>query len=139
MSSVLFFFHMLGLAMAVGAGLSMFILGRAAAPMEPPDRVKYMLRAFAIMRMGQYGFLILIVTGLGLLFPILAAEGVNAFFMVKMGLVFLQLLLVILMMTWTARAKAENGGPIMASIPKLGRILTLNAILIVASAVLAFH
>ena len=52
MSSVLFFFHMLGLAMAVGAGFSMITLGRATARMDPPERAKYMMRAFAIVQMG---------------------------------------------------------------------------------------
>lgn len=134
--------HFLGLALAVGTGFANMTLGMATADMEPADRVKFFLRAFALSKNGSIGLLLLLLSGVGLaLVPGLQAtmlRGGGAFH-AKLTLVLIAIALLGRIQVLIKKAKQEQGGPAMAQIPKVGRALLLTGIGIVVCAVLAFH
>lgn len=141
MYTTLLFFHFIGLALGLGTGFANFTLGRATADMLPSERAQFFLRAFALSKNGSVGLLLLIVTGLGLMF----LRGVGATLALG-GAVHAKLTLVVLMMgalgylqMLIARAKREQGGPTMAKIPKAGAVMLVLALATVACAVIAFH
>jgi len=139
--TALLFLHMLGLAMAVGTSFTMMALGKATADMEPPDRAAFMLRAFAVSKVASIGFGLLILSGGGMLalqsHALLSTGGVP--FMVKIGLVGLQIAFFGKMQVTLAQVKEAKGGPLMAKVPQVGKALMLNGLAIVFTAVLAFH
>lgn len=134
--------HFLGLAMGVGTGFAMFTLGFATRQLAPPERAAFMLRATALSRMGSIGLLLLIVSGLGMMWQrgvdVVFAWG-GGLFHVKLTLVVVLIGLVGYMHALTARAKREGGGPIMAKLAIVGQLTLLVGITIVVLAVLAFR
>ena len=134
--------HFIGLALAVGTGFAMFTLGMATTDMAPADRGAFMRRALALNRNGSTGLLLLIASGLGLLF----GQGVEAM-MVGGGAMFhVKLTLVVVlagvfgyMQVLVLKAKSADGGTAMARVPVIGRVMLLLGLAIVVFAVLAFH
>lgn len=137
----LLFIHMVGLAMAVGTSFTMAALGKAAAGLPRADQTAFMLRALAVTKVASFGLLILILSGLGMLFMrldmLLAAGG--AAFHAKLTFVAVQVGLFGFLQVTIARVKRAEGGPLMARLPKIGQALLVNGLLIVGAAVLAFH
>jgi uncharacterized membrane protein len=134
--------HFLGLAMGVGTGFAMFTLGFATRHLAPSERAAFMLRATALSRMGSIGLLLLIVSGLGMMWQ----RGVDVVFAWGGGLFHVKLTLVVVLLgvvgymhALTARAKREGGGPIMAKLAIFGQLTLLVGITIVVVAVLAFR
>jgi uncharacterized membrane protein len=134
--------HFIGLALALGTGFANMRLGMASADMPPEERTKFFLRAFAIGKNGSIGLLLLILSGLGMLF----ARGFRAMFALGGGTFHAKLTLVVILMGllgWlqvlTKRAREAQGGPTMAQIPKVGRAMLVTGIAIVILAVLSFH
>jgi hypothetical protein len=142
MYSALQFFHFIGLALGVGTGFAILVLGLASRDLSPPDRVAFMLRAGAIGKNGSIGLLLLIATGIGMMVlrgvPETFAWGGGAFH-AKLGLVVVFSLLFGYLQALSARARREAGGPAMAKIPTVSRILLAISLAIVACAVVAFH
>jgi uncharacterized membrane protein len=134
--------HFLGLAMGVGTGFAMFTLGFATRQLAPPERAAFMLRATALSRMGSIGLLLLIVSGLGMMWQrgvdVVFAWG-GGLFHVKLTLVVVLIGLVGYMHALTARAKREGGAPIMGKLAIFGQLTLLVGITIVVVAVLAFR
>lgn len=134
--------HFIGLALALGTGFANIRLGMATADMPPEERTKFFLRAFALAKNGSIGVLLLILSGVGMLF----ARGVAAMFALGGGTFHAKLTLVVVLiglLGWlqvlTKRAREAQGGPTMAQIPKVGRAMLLTGIAIVVLAVLSFH
>jgi len=128
--------------MGVGTGFAMFTLGFATRHLAPPERAAFMLRATALSRMGSIGLLLLIVSGLGMMWQ----RGVDVVFAWGGGLFHLKLTLVAVLLglvgymhALTARAKREGGGPAMARLAIFGQLTLLIGITIVVLAVLAFR
>ncbi len=144
MSDTLLIFHFLGLALAVGTGFASIRLGLAMADLPPNERTTFFLRVSALGKNGSWGLLILIVTGVGLMFTKYGAVheamavGGPAFH-AKLTLVLVQTGLVGYMQVLTKRAREAQGGPAMAKIPQVGRIMLPVGVGIVIAAVLAFH
>jgi uncharacterized membrane protein len=134
--------HFIGLAMGVGTGFAMFTLGAATRNLPAPERAAFMLRATALSRMGSIGLLLLILSGLGLMWQrgvdVVFAWG-GGLFHVKLTLVVVLLGLVGYMHAVTARAKRAGGGPVMARLARLGQLTLLVGMTIVVLAVLAFR
>jgi uncharacterized membrane protein len=134
--------HFIGLALALGTGFANIRLGMATADMPPEERTKFFLRAFALAKNGSVGVLLLILSGLGMLF----ARGFAAMFALGGGTFHAKLTLVVILMGllgWSQvlikRAREAQGGPTMAQIPKVGRAMFFTGIAIVILAVLSFH
>lgn len=142
MYAVLLFLHFIGLALGVGTGFAMLVLGLATRDLGPADRTTFMLRAGAVGKNGGIGLGLLIATGLGMMalrgFPETLAWGGGAFH-AKLGLVVVFSGLYGYLQSLMARARRDGGGPAFAKIPGISRILLLMSLAIVACAVLAFH
>ena len=86
--------------------------------------------------------MLLIASGIGMLFAKeadMAIAADNIWFRIKITLVVILLGIVGYMDVLIKKAKAEKGGPVMAKIPKIGRINLSLAIVIIITAVLAFR
>ncbi len=141
MYTALLFLHFIGLALGVGTGFANMTLGLAAKNLAPEERIAFALKTFALSRNGSIGLLLLIVSGIGLMLM----RGVGATFAAGGGAFHAKLTLVVLMIgalgymqTLAARAKREGGGPVMAKIPKVGRVMLVLGVGIVLTAVIAF-
>lgn len=134
--------HFLGLALGLGASFAGFTLGLATKDLEPTERTKFLLRASAVGRNGSYGILLLIVSGVG--FMVLSSAGAvfargGGMFHAKLGLVVVLSGLLGYVQVLTKRAKQAQGGPTMATIPKVAGAMLLTGVAIVILAVRAFH
>jgi hypothetical protein len=141
MYAFLLIVHFIGLAMGVGTSFAGLALGMAAKDLEPAERGKFMLRASAIGKNGSIGLLLLILSGLGLLF----SRGVsNTFawggpaFHAKLTLVVILIFVFGYMQVLQKRARTKSDPAAMARIPKLGALMLLLGVAIITTAVLAF-
>jgi uncharacterized membrane protein len=135
------FLHFIGLALGVGTSFAMLTLGAAARDLGPEERTKFMLRAGELRKNGSYGLGLLILSGLAMFIlrgprEVLAWGG---------GAFHLKLTLVVILcgffgytQSLTKKIRQAGGGPLMAKLPRLGLIMLVLSIAIVASAVAAF-
>src|SRR3954470_17887790 len=126
--------HFLGLALALGTGFATVRLGIASADMPPDERTKFFLRVLALGKNSSIGLLLLIISGLSMLF----VRGFRAMFQLGGGTFHAKLTLVVILiglLGWfqvlTKRAREAQGGPTMAQIPKVGRAMLLTGIAVV--------
>jgi len=133
--------HFIGLAMGVGTGFAAMALGKASSDLAPPERAQFMLRASAIRVNGSVGLLLLLLSGLGMLF----LRGVRETFAWGGGAFHLKLTLIVLligvfgyMQVLQKKARIAQGGPAMARIPKIAAVMLVLNVSIIVSAVLAF-
>jgi len=137
----LLFFHFIGLALGVGTGFANLALGMAMKDVPPEERVKVALRNLVLARNGSIGLLLLIVTGVGMAltrgFGATMAWGGPAFH-AKLTLVVLMCGTLGYMQSLIAKVKRENGGPAMAKLPVIGRVMFILGICTVLAAVIAF-
>jgi len=139
MHDIYLIMHLLGLTMAVGTGFAMMALGIGTKDMELPDRAKFMLRAFVITKVGSIGFALLLLSGVLLIIPIWGTPRITGFVHAKLSLVAIMLVIFGILQMKIAKAKKENGGPVMATIPKFGSAMLFLGILTIIFAVLSFH
>lgn len=142
MYDALLVLHFIGLALGVGTSFSMMALGIASGDMAPAERSSFMLRCSMLSKNGSIGLLLLILSGLGMLLvkgpaAMLALGGGT--FHAKLGLVLVLIGFFGYMQVLTKRARQAGGGPAMATLPKVGRIMLLLSLAIVVLAVLSFH
>ena len=135
------FLHFIGLALGVGTSFAMFTLGASVRELAPEERAKFMLRASALRKNGSYGLALLILSGLGM-FLLRGPREVMAW---GGGAFHLKLTLVVILcgvfgyaQSVQKKVREAGGGPLMAKLPKLGAIMLLLSIAIVAAAVAAF-
>jgi hypothetical protein len=138
----LLFVHFIGLALGVGTSFAVIQLGRASSGLEPAERVRFMLRAMAVTKNGSIGLLLLILSGLGMLFmrgpaSVMAAGGPA--FHVKLTLVVILCGLLGYSQVLAKKARLAQGGPAMAALPKVGAALLAVGVLVVLAAVIAFQ
>ena len=139
---LLLMLHFVGLALAVGSSFATLTLGLSARDMSAEARVAFMLRVTALGRNGSIGFAFLLVSGIGMLalrgvHPTMVAGGPA--FHVKLLLVLVLVGLLGYMQVLIKRARAENGGPSLAKLPRVGRVMLVTGLATVVLAVLAFH
>ncbi len=136
------FLHFVGLAMGLGTSFTAMVLGISSKKLPEPERTTFLLRVYIIGRIGSVGLVLLILSGLYLLFQ----RGVAATFSIPYGLFHLKMTLVVILcvllgiMDMTvAKVKREKGGPAMTRIPKISSALMLTTLAIVLTASYAFH
>ena len=139
---VLLVIHFLGLALGVGASFALFTLRRASADLEPAERVKFMLRALAVSKNGSFGLLLMLLSGLGMLFmrgpgAVMTAGGPA--FHAKLTFVVILCGLVGWSQALGKRARIAGGGPALATLPKVATAVLGLGIAIVVCAVIAFQ
>ena len=141
MYELLLFLHFVGLAMGVGTGFANLALGIAMKDVPPEERAKVALRNLVLSKNGSIGLLLLLVSGIGMTLM----RGVGATFAwggpafhAKLTLVVIFIGVFGYMQMLTARVRRENGGPTLAKLPVVGRIIFFLGLSIVAAAVIAF-
>ncbi len=139
MSNFLYILHLLGMTMGVGTGFVMIGLQIGTKDMEPQERGRFMMRAMVAGKVSAIGLAILIVTGVIMVVPLWSDHASSPFFMVKLTLVAVLVVLYVFQQGQMARLKRDDGGPALAVIPKLARAMHATGILIVIAAVLVFH
>lgn len=139
--TLLKFFHFIGLALGVGTSFAMLRLGASTRELSPEERGKFMLRAGALSKNGSIGLALLILTGLAM-FILRGPREVLAF---GGGALHLKLTLVVILCGFfgylqviNKKVRLAGGGPLMAKLPKLGLIMLLLSVGVVAAAVAAF-
>jgi uncharacterized membrane protein len=141
MYETLLILHFIGLALGLGTSFAMFTLNLATKDLDPSERGKFMQRAGALSRNGSLGLLLLILSGLGILFyrgfGNVMAWGGGAFH-AKLTLVVILCGLVGYMQVTLKKARKNNDPKLMAKLPLLGRIGMLLTVSIVVLAVVAF-
>jgi len=133
--------HFLGLALGLGTSFAMFTLTLATKDLEGPERSKFMMRAAALSKNGSLGLLLLILSGLGILFYRGVANVMSwggGAFHAKLTLVVMLCGLVGAMQVTMKKARRTGDPKLMARLPVLGRIGMLTTVLIVILAVVAF-
>ncbi len=139
MRETMLFFHFLGLAFAVGSGFASLFIGTYNKDLSQDERPKFMLRLRALGYMGMTGLGILIISGGALATPYWSVIGNMPFFIAKLSLVALMVIIVVLMDRRWRGAVKNGGGTDLRAIPKLGRLAFPVGILILLFAVLQFH
>jgi uncharacterized membrane protein len=139
---VLLMIHFLALAAGVGASFAMLTLGMASAGLEPAERRSFMLRAMAVSKNGGIGFLLLVLSGLGMFFmrgpaSVMAAGGPA--FHAKLTLVVIMAGVLGYSQVLRKRARQASDARAMAALPKVGIALLLLGVAIVVAAVIAFQ
>lgn len=142
MFEILLITHFIGLALGVGASFAALALGFAAKNLAPTDRATFMLGASAIAKNGSIGLLLLLLSGLGLLFY----RGMRETFALGGGAFHAKLTLVVLLIgafgylqALQKKARIQKGGPALARLPLVSRIVLLLGIAIIICAVIAFR
>ncbi|MEO8588614.1 MAG: hypothetical protein ABI432_04535 [Flavobacteriales bacterium] len=131
--------HFIGLAMGLGSGLAFLFLGMAAGKMEPAKRAEFLLNAFPIARMGQFGLLLLVLTGGYLMTPYWGALAFTPLLVAKLSLVLVLGAVVGINSSYARKARQGNAAMYMAKIAVLGRVALLTSLTIVVLAVLVFR
>lgn len=141
MHETLLILHFIGLALGLGASFAMFTLGFSAAKLPPEERGPFMLRALVLSKNGSYGLLLLIVSGLGILFYRGFANvmqwGGGAFH-AKLTLVLVLCGVVGYMQSLIRQARKGGGPEVTAKLRTAGRIGMATSVAIVVLAVIAF-
>ncbi len=142
MQDTLLIIHFLGLALGVGTSFAMLRLGIATKALAPAERAGFMKHAMSLSKNGSLGLLLLILSGLGLLFTrgvsTVFASGGPAFH-VKLTLVVLLSGLFGYSQVLIKRIREKQDAAAASKMPKLGQVMLLVGVGIIVSAVLAFH
>ena len=131
--------HFIGLAMGLGTSLGFMFLGIAAARMEPEKGRSFMMDVFALSRMGHVGLLLLLVSGIYLLWPFLPALGDMPLLQAKLALFVVLGALIGIISGKARKAKSGDAEAQLKAIAPLGRLSLLTGLAIVVLAVLVFH
>lgn len=131
--------HFIGLAMGVGSGLAFLFLGIAAGKMEPAKRSEYMLNAFPIARMGQFGLLLLVLTGSYLMTPYWSVLSFTPLLVTKLILLLVLGAVIGINSSFARKARQGQAELYMPKMAMLGRIALLTSLTIVVLAVLVFR
>jgi hypothetical protein len=136
---LLFWLHLMALAMGIGGGIAMSQVGPRLIAATPDQRATWWPLATAYTRIAGAGLILLLVTG-----PLLlwlrygGTEGLNDWFKLKMALIVVMVLTIGLSMWGMARLRRgdEGGGKLMKV---AGPLTTLTAAAIALAAVFSFH
>jgi hypothetical protein len=131
--------HLIGLTMAVGTGFANLFLGVAASKLAPAERGSFMAKTMILVRMGQTGLALLILSGLYLIQPFMGAISNMPTLIAKLSLVALLIIMVIVISLLVRKAKKQNDPSILLKLRPLGILNFLIGITIMVLAVLTFH
>lgn len=131
--------HFIGLAMGLGTGFAFMFLGMAAAKLPPEKRREFLLNASHIARMGQFGLLLLVLTGGYLMTPYWGMLTATPLLMAKLLLVLVLGAIIGINSSKMRKARAGDTSVDLAKVALLGRVSLLTTLTIVVLAVLVFH
>lgn len=131
--------HFIGLAMALGAGFANQFLGMAAAKLEPAERGKFMSNTLILVRMGQIGLGLLLLSGFYLITPYWKTFSEMPLLIAKLMLVGVVIILVSAISIIVSKARKQNNPALLMKLKSIGMLNFLVAITIVVLAVLSFH
>ena len=131
--------HFLGLTMALGTGFANLFLAIAAAKFEPADRGPFMLRTTILVRMGQTGLGLLLISGFYLITPYWKVLSDMPTLIAKLVCVLLLIIMVTVISLMVRKAKKLNDPSILLRIKPYGMFNLLLGLTIVILAVLTFH
>jgi hypothetical protein len=137
--NLLFWLHLMALAMGLGGGIGMSQVGPRLVKATPEDREKLFPLASAYNRISTIGLVLLLVTGPAVLWLKFGGfQGMNHWFMLKMALVLVVIVAMGLAHAGLARLKRgdEKGGKLMMI---AGPITALTTAGVVLAAVFAFN
>ena len=131
--------HLIGLTMALGTGFANLFLGAAASKLEPAERGNFMSKTMILMRMGQIGLGLLLLSGFYLATPYWKTLSDMPFLIAKLSLVALLVIMVVVISLLVRKAKKQNDPSQMMKLKPLGILNFLIGITILILAVLTFH
>jgi hypothetical protein len=137
--NLLFWLHLMALAMGIGGGIAMSQVGPRLIAASPDARAAWWPLATFYSRIAGAGLVLLLITGpLMLWLKYGGMEGLNDWFKLKMALVAVIVVTIGLTMWGAARLKRgdEGGGKLMKV---TGPLTTLTAAAIALAAVFTFH
>lgn len=139
---VLLALHFLGLALGVGAGFAQLTLTLATRELPPGERTTLALRTLSLSKNSSYGLLLLILSGLGMMF----SRGVGATFQWGGGAFHGKLALVVIMFgvlgySQVIGARARRAGSVsdINRLRTLSRLQLVLGVLVVIAATIAFQ
>ncbi len=136
---IFLFLHFIGLAMAIGTGFANLFLASAAANLPPAERGAFMIKTTVLVRMGQIGLAILIITGFYLATPYWRTLYAMPTLIAKLSLVGIQIIMVTTTSLLVRKAKKSNNPAMLAKLRPLGLVQFMIGLSIVVMAVLTFH
>jgi len=139
MREIMLILHFIGLAMGVGVGFAFMFLGIASSKMEQNEARKFMIKSFALVRMGHIGLTLLIVSGIYLLVPQLASLPDQPLLIVKLIFVVILIALIGVNTMNMKKTNETNAGAQLKKISGLGRFSLLSGLIIIILAVLNFQ
>ena len=131
--------HFIGLSMALGTGFANLFLGAVAAKLAPAERGSFMSKATVLVRMGQIGLGLLIISGLCLAMPHWGTYTAMPTFIAKLSLIVLLLITVTITSLKVRKAKKENDPSQLAKVKPLGMMNFFIGIAILILAVITFQ
>lgn len=131
--------HFIGLAMAVGTGFANLFLASVAAKLPPAERGPFMIRTTVLIRMGQIGLGLLIISGFYLITPYWATLSAMPTLIAKLSFVGLQIILVTVSSLLVKKGIRTNDPTIFAKSKPLGIAIFFTGIIILVLAVVTFH
>jgi hypothetical protein len=139
MRDAMLFIHFLGLILGMGSGFASLFIGASNKNLAGEERVRFMLKLRALGYMGLTGVILLVLSGGYLATPYWSIISEMPFFIAKLSLVVVLLIIVVVMDRQWRKATKAGDGTHLAMIPKLGRLAFPVGILILLFAVLQFH
>lgn len=139
MREAMLFIHFLGLILGMGSGFASLFIGAYNKNIPKEEAPKFMLRLRSLGYMGLTGLILLMVSGGFLGTPYWSVIGEMPYFITKLALVFVLVVIAVLIdQRWRSAIK-NNGGADLSAIQKLGRLAFPIGILILLFAVLQFR
>jgi hypothetical protein len=139
MRDIFLFIHFIGLAMAVGTGFANLFLGAAAGKLEPAERGSFMMKTTILVRMGQIGLGLLLISGFYLITPFWKILSDMPTLITKLTLVLILIVTVTLTSLQVRKAKKENDPKLLLKLKPLGMLNFFIGLAIMLMAVLTFH
>jgi uncharacterized membrane protein len=131
--------HFIGLVMAIGTGFANQFFGFAASKLEPAERGPFMAKTMILVRMGQTGLGLLLLSGFYLMTPYWKTLADMPMLIAKLVVVALLVVMVIVVSLLARKALKENNPSLLMKLRPLGIINFLLGITILILAVLTFH
>lgn len=139
MREIMLILHFIGLAMGLGTSFGFMFLGIAASKMEKSEAQNFMLKAFALGKMGYIGITLLVISGGYLITPFWKTLFDTPLLVTKLGLVLLLIIFIGIVSVMTSRAKKGEAEKYLKKIPVIGTLSLVTTLAIVAVAVYIFH
>ena len=139
MRDLMLIVHFIGLTMALGAGFANLFLGVAASKLEPAERGKFMSNTMILMRMGQTGLGLLLLSGFYLITPLWKTLGEMPVLIAKLCLVGILVILVSVITVVARKAQQQGDAATLMKLKPFGILNFFVGITIVVLAVLSFH